>query len=706
MSLQDIQVLEEYRTGQIDLIEGFYKPCLINTSCYDRAVGYFRSSVFVLIGPDLIDFAKKGGEIRLICSPVFTKEDVEAISNGYKSKNDQIEKAINQDIDTIFSDKEIAKNTEALATLISLGILKVKLAILPFSKGDYHEKLGIFTDENGDFITFKGSINETWNGWHERGNYESFDTFRSWISGRDERQANSHKSYFEKLWNNEIENIEIEEFPKVAIEKLKIASKKSLDDIDPNELVDFFNIRKNEPNTNETKGIYNKRRTPLPHQIEALEGWKKQNKRGILEHATGSGKTFTAITAIKQHLEDGGVVIVAVPDRLLHQQWFGELKSEIEGVIILKAGDGNNRWKKDDTLMEFTSQGKDLGKRIILVTMPTARTDDFINHINGGDHLMIVADEVHEMGSSENSKALSITTGPRLGLSATPRRYGDLDGTYKLINYFGGIVEPPYTLEDAISDGRLVPYIYYPKAIRLSTEESEQWEIESKKISKEYARSKRDKKGNAIISRRLQHMIIQRSRIAKKAQAKTNLAVEIIKEHYKKEESWLIYCEDQYQLNEVKRELERENFNPLEYHSNMSGDADAALEWFKNFGGILVSIKCLDQGVDIPKISHAIILASSQNPRQFIQRRGRVLRICDDKHNAVIFDAVVVPVSLELEPSQLSLLKSEFQRSIQFAKTALNKSAASELETIAIKLGIDPEEIGLIETDGIEEDEE
>ena len=153
----------------------------------------------------------------------------------------------------------------------------------------------------------------------------------------------------------------------------------------------------------------------------------------------------------------------------------------------------------------------------------------------------------------------------------------------------------------------------------------------------------------------------------------------------------------------MKKLLTKEKFKPLEYHTGMSGNPVATLEYFRNFGGILISIKCLDQGVDIPKISHAIILASSQNPRQFIQRRGRVLRVCRNKHNAVIFDAVVVPISLELEPSQLSLLKSEFQRSIQFAKTAINKSAASELESIAIELGIDPEEIGLIETDGVEE---
>jgi superfamily II DNA or RNA helicase len=149
--------------------------------------------------------------------------------------------------------------------------------------------------------------------------------------------------------------------------------------------------------------------------------------------------------------------------------------------------------------------------------------------------------------------------------------------------------------------------------------------------------------------------------------------------------------------------LRSKGLEPCEYHTNMKGDAAASLDWFKRFGGIMVSIRCLDQGVDIPKISHAIILASSQNPRQFIQRRGRVLRVCTGKYLAVIYDAVVVPLSLEKEPGQLSLLKSELQRSIQFSDTAMNRSGANSLINIAIELGIDPHEFGLTDTDGIEE---
>jgi superfamily II DNA or RNA helicase len=174
----------------------------------------------------------------------------------------------------------------------------------------------------------------------------------------------------------------------------------------------------------------------------------------------------------------------------------------------------------------------------------------------------------------------------------------------------------------------------------------------------------------------------------------------VIKAHYQEGEHWLVYCEDSDQLAEVRDALKQDGFSPIEYHSNMAGDRHATLDWFKRFGGLLVSIRCLDEGVDIPAISHALILASSQNPRQFIQRRGRVLRKSPGKDYAVIHDAIVVPVSLELEPEQTSLLKAEMLRSIEFAKSALNKSAGAELREIATNLGFDPDTLS---DEGIEE---
>ncbi len=177
-------------------------------------------------------------------------------------------------------------------------------------------------------------------------------------------------------------------------------------------------------------------------------------------------------------------------------------------------------------------------------------------------------------------------------------------------------------------------YEYFPHAVHLSDEESELWKKLTKQISFELAKSK--KKDNSTgLSDKAKMLLIQRSRIAKKARVKTGLATNVIKKEFTEGQSWLVYCEDSDQLNEMLLKLRAEGLRPLEYHSNMSGEKADALNWFKKFGGVLVSIKCLDEGVDIPAVSHAFILASSQNPRQFIQRRGRVLRKSAEKNLAV-----------------------------------------------------------------------
>ena len=696
MALNNISILEEYRTGEQDLVESFYKPCVREATVYDRAIGYFRSTVLLLIGPSLIDFAKRGGTMRVVCSPVLTDEDYEAISSGYQSRDDALGDALTRDLDTLLNDDLLRANTEALATLISHDVINMRIAFRPEGHGIYHEKMGVFKDNYGNVISFKGSINESWSGWHDRGNYESFDTFCSWDGVKERLRTRNSEQYFERLWSGELDTVQVFEIPKIAKDRFDLVAKENLDDIDVEML---YRVEATEKDSDECGN----KRKPLPHQLEAIKGWVEQGRRGVLEHATGSGKTFTALTALKEHLSSDGVALVLVPDRLLHKQWGEEIREELPKATLLKAGNGHNRWKKNRRLRQFTQPGKGLGQRIVLATMPTAQSTEFHEGIWQGDHLMVVADEVHEIGSKENSKAMTIQSGPRLGLSATPKRYGDPEGTKRIFNYFGPIVEPAFTLIDAINQGRLVEYEYHPEPIRLTAEESEAWETATRKISLEYARSKRDENDTPVMSPRLQNMLIQRSRIAKKASAKVPYAVKILVENYVEGQSWLVYCEDQHQLGEVMDALRNRGYDPCEYHTNMSGDATASLDWFKRFGGIMISIRCLDQGVDIPKISHAIILASSQNPRQFIQRRGRVLRICPGKYHAVIYDAVVVPVCLDQEPGQLSLLKSELQRSIQFSETAMNRSGSNKLFSIAIELGVDPEEVGIIDTDGIEE---
>lgn len=663
----------EYRSIKESPATSFYRPCLLNSTNYKRAVGYFRSSVYLVIGPSVIEFARRGGKISLICSPELSQEDIDGIAAGYGKRSAIIEKRLIADIDRLLADGDTSYPTQVLATLISSGALDIKVALRADRKGLYHEKIGVFLDGLGNRVSFKGSANESWSGWHSEGNFESIEVFCSWRGGLEMERIRKHEGHFDALWSEKDTDVEVFAFPDSAIRHLKRAALSGGLDA-----VETFPIEPCEH-----------KRSALPHQTTALDAWAAKNHRGILEHATGAGKTFTAILAIREHTDKGRPCIVLVPSRLLLEQWADELRSELPRAALLVAGGGHNRWRQSKRLQGMTADDQSLGGRIVLATMQTAATDDFRSQLVEGHHLLAVVDEVHQIGSPHNSHFLGVDAGLRLGLSATPKRYGDPDGTERIMRYFEGVVPPPITLIDAIKAGRLVEYEYYPHPINLTATEANDWRTISTSIKHEMAKLKEDEHGKRTLSERAKMLLIKRSRIAKKASKKVDLAREIVRDSYEEGQHWLIYCEDADQLSQVMQVLKADGHSPTEYHSSMQGDRDAAMAWFRTFGGPLVSIRCLDEGVDIPAVSHALILASSQNPRQFIQRRGRVLRKTPGKHLAVIHDAIVVPLSLEDEPDQTSLLKSELLRSIEFADNAVNKMAAAELRNISANLGFD-----------------
>lgn len=632
----------------------------------------------------MLSFAKRGGKAYLLCSPELEPADIESITLGYARRSSLVSARLDEQIDALLSDNRSAFAVRVLATLITVGALEIKLAVPSDRRGIYHEKLGVFRDAFGNRVSFKGSANETWSGWDDAGNFESIEVFCSWRDGLEERRVHRHNDHFDMLWSEEDPHVEVFPFPDNAIEKLRGVALSDLESI---------------PN-----GIsLPKRRSILPHQSAAIQSWMANGYRGILQHATGSGKTFTAIQAIGSHTATGLPALVLVPSTLLLNQWADEIREELPGLALLLAGAGNDRWKERLRLESMSDPSPDFGGRAILATMQTASTPEFLARLCQGNHLLIVADEVHQTGSRQNSRIFSLEAGKRLGLSATPTRYGDPDGTQKMMGFFGGIVPPPITLNDAIAAGRLVQYEYFPHLINLDATEADEWRSVTKLIQQELSRSKKDDNVKAPLSERAKMLLIRRSRIAKKASAKVRLASDVIRENYEDGQSWLVYCEDSDQVNSVLGALQGLGVKATEYHSNMRGDREATLKWFRDFGGVLVSIKCLDEGVDIPSVSHGLILASSQNPRQFIQRRGRVLRRSPGKDMAVIHDAIVTPVDPENEKDQLSLLKAELVRAVEFSSNAINRSSGTELRQAASRMGIDPDE--LID-DGIEGEDE
>lgn len=674
MSFKALELETEYRSAQSELASTFYRWCLNQATRYDRAAGYFSSTVFIVLGSKMTEFARRGGRMRLICSPQLSVEDIEALNKGHANLEDVSAKRLLEELDMLAMIKAAEFPVKTLATLVSVGALEIKIAVLAKGHGIFHEKLGIFEDADENCISFIGSANETWRGWHPEGNYEAIEVFCSWTG--DNLRVAKHRVHFEKIWAQRDPSLTVLDFPDAVRRKLCEGAASSLDD-----------LKAPEPAQIKSRPV------PREHQAAALAAWIQNGFRGILKHATGSGKTLTACFAMEPHLLDGGVVLLLVPSKLLLDQWQRELTGFFDRPNILTVGAGHDDWRSPGTLRGFSSADKFLGGRIILATIQTARSDNFLGRLKQGAHLLVIADEVHQCGSRENSKILNIDAGKRLGLSATPERYGDSVGTQELNLYFGGIIPPEYTLADAIRDRHLVPYEYYPSVVSLSHDEADEWRLLTHEIAVAAGREKSGSPGGSVASSLLERLLLKRARIAKKAEAKLPECQKILRAHYCEGQSWLVYCEDQAQLNSVVSQTRSWCPNVLEYHSSMAGDSAATLVWYEEHGGILVAIACLDEGVNIPSISHALVLASSQNPRQFIQRRGRILRRFPGKRLAVIFDVLVTPENVDAEPTQTSLLKSELRRAIEFAGTALNESAIASLRLIALRAGIDPESV-------------
>lgn len=699
MSLKNYDFLPIYSKDKNDLYNDFYKICIENSIKYDRITGYFGSSIFVVITEALKKFITNKGKIRIICSPVMSEEDHAAILKGYQEKiNEKITSEILKEIENLKENYE--KPLELLSNLIKYDYLEIKLAIFKGNNHSsfsqlVHDKIGLFVDDENNMVAFGGSMNETYSGISNYGNLESFSVFTNWEGSKDKFRVENYHNRFEEIWNKESKSVLTFDFPEEATSLIKkYSTNVNIKDL----LSDLFKKNQFQKKINDKwyAEIGENRRKARPHQIMVLDNWEKNGKRGVFEMATGSGKTFIAMCAIRKALANGEIPLIIVPSSILLNQWKEEVEKVFlkdEEIKLLLCGSGNNKWRNNNILTKFTKPSLNM-KRIIISTIQTAHTDDFIDNIIMSDKLFLIVDEVHRSGSSTFSNIFRIESGARIGLSATPDRFRDSVGTQKIIDYFENKIEPKYDLFQAISEGNLTPYNYYFSTIYLNEEEQIDWNNLTIEINKKIAWQMSKSENNTLnVDKSLEMLLIKRARIVKKANNKIQLALDVLKKYYKKGQSWLIYCEDEEQLDTIFYLLEKENFRRFYYISDMNSDKEETLRTFEKVGGILVSIKCLDEGVDIPSISHALILASSTNPREYIQRRGRVLRKSKNKDISYIFDCITLPNNEIYETDQtkgLSIIKSEIARSLHFAEHAENKiESIYNLNKILINYDID-----------------
>jgi superfamily II DNA or RNA helicase len=652
LSLESINIRDGYSTSHDDLLNDFYIPCLQNSISYKRRAGYFNSGLIAIAPLAFARFVQNGGRMQLICNPSLKESDYEAIldSEGTIIKGQEV---AYQDLLAIHHSDGLGNSlVKALSSLIASKIIDLKILVRTNQNGIFHDKLGIFSDGKNE-ISFAGGANETAAAWLKDYNHENFEAFCSWKDESEIRRISRHKTEFDLMWN--VAPVGFEFVPPSEVRNLvyKVAPpgepEVSLEQI-------RHEIQSKSKKTIKTFESVKPKKTLQDHQTAVINSWKNAGNRGIICFATGGGKTLTAISIIRDHLNQGKPVLVLVPSLLLQKQWQSEIESEIENSNVILFGGGFSALRRESILREASTQGSN----IILSTYRTAVSKSFLRSIQLNTDLLVVCDEVHTAGQPEFKKFLQIDfEGPRLGLSATPERYGDVEGTSRIFEYFGEKLQPFFTIADAITVGRLVPYEYDYETVALTTSEFNEWLEITKKIGMAAAMAI-DQKSRQSLDRLLQ----LRSNILKEAENKIGYVVKILKANFQEGDRWLVYCNNQYQLKIVREALNGFGEKVYDYHIAMPGSKDDTLQFFATNGGIMLAINCLDEGVDIPQINKAIIIASSTNPRQFIQRRGRVLRAYKDKYKAKIWDVLVT------NPNGDLLAVSEAKRALVFAQTS------------------------------------
>jgi len=699
MSLRQIDVKKEYRSLLCNITEEFYIPLLSQAVEYNRAVGFFSSTVLSQIADGVAALASNGGRIKIVASPHLSDEDIVAIRKGYELR-EIIKSAVLREM-TAPADAFAEKRLNLFANLIADGILDIKIAFTESASamGMYHEKLGIITDADNNSVVFSGSMNESYNALTE--NYEVIDVWCSWKGDEQNDRVQSKKAAFSSIWGNTEPNITIIEFPEVKQEFIERYRKErihnysrvnSFELIQPPVLKNYFS----------TPGKYP---AYYDYQLEAILKWKENAFCGIFDMATGTGKTITALGALEELCRMVGNkigVIIVCPYQHLIEQWVSDIKAYgVDPLICYSAYD----WKKDFRFAVGDYACGAIKNFCVITTNDTFASKYFQEEISKvkGD-LCLVVDEAHNFGAKRQLDCMKDIYTYRLALSATLERKYDEDGTARLLGFFKDkCIE--YSLERAIREDKLTPYYYYPIPVELESDELEKYNELTEKIVKAMRGVKKNSKK---LPQAVEMLLIKRARIIAAARGKLKALYDVISEKYVNDSHILVYCgattvaDSSYKEGVIDTDERRQidivvdmlgNDLGMRVSKFTSAENSKEREQIKadfsegNMLKVLVAIRCLDEGMNIPGIKTAFILASSTNPKEYIQRRGRVLRKAEGKHFAVIYDFITLPRSLESPipyganlNSEYSLIRREYERMEDFAKLAENSSDVVKLQ--------------------------
>lgn len=729
---------------------GFFSEALCNATSFDIKLGFFSSSAINVLADGFAAFLYNGGRMRMIINDVLSEEDRNAMVVAESDINTPYFDLTAIDRISYTLSKRDEHFFECLSWLIRHERIEIKIITPKVGNGIAHSKCGVFSDGINK-VAFDGSCNFSRMALIE--NIESINAFCDWDGERDNDRINDIINDFNRTFSGEDQTVKYLKTDQIITHITKVYKHKNIKELLEDEQRILHNVIENNVSDSirrilmrakdkvtaivdtlnkEKKSIKDKHSViPIPqfpfpepraYQKEAFNNWKISQK-GLFAMATGTGKTLTSLNCLLQIYNKFKFyqALILVPTITLVEQWEDECK-RFNFSHIIKVSSKNHGWRSeidDIKLKESLAEDDELPSSfIIIATYASFSRESAFKQLMSLSkktqrQMLLIADEAHNVGAPNIiSKLDQVKILRRIGLSATPERQFDDNGNNAVMKFFG--CDDKYTFEysmkDAIDNGFLCRYKYYPHVVRLNEGEM----AEYKKISLQLAKFYNIDEGtfsdaDDIVMR----LLLKRKRIIHKAQNKEDVFCQIVKQRFEEcgnLKYTLVYVPEGIQLeNDAQYAMTDNPINEVDVDKLIdkytqiiqkisptttvkkfiSGiqNRDEVLKKFANGDiEVLTSMKCLDEGVDVPRSELAIFCASTGNPRQFIQRRGRILRTHPDKHIAIIHDLVVAPEFDSTEENynmERNLLKGELQRVKDFAGLSENPAFAyNELEEI------------------------
>ena len=740
--LKDVQWSEDGTyapQGEHKPIE-FFNNALKNSYLFDLELGYFNSAAINVLSFAFATFIRNGGIMRMAINHIVTEKDKHAIQAGEQGNVEPPLDITNIEELTKVLDEYGEHFFRCLAYLIQEHRILIKIIRPKGTNGLAHTKRGMFSD--GDtIVSFSGSANFTLGGFIN--NREEItlsfstspdpliqkrianrkDDFNKLMSGLDESVEYLSTADLESALSERYGKQEIEDLLDVE-KKLKEYKKEHADNsaIIFDEIDGSFRGKPCFPYGN-----------PRNYQQQACIKWKNNKQKGLFAMATGTGKTLTSLNCLLRIYKVYGYykAVILVPTITLVNQWEQECKRFLFSQIV-KISSKNRLWRQElDALKAketFNLSGIEPSYIIISTYASFARENVFYDLMSFPSKAMkqtlLIADEAHNMGAGRILDRLDgIKYLRRIGLSATPERQFDEKGNRALLEFFGCRNDEytfEFSMQEAIEKGYLCRYEYYPHLVQLTDNEMNEYLRISQQLYKFF--NHEDGGFPASSSDDIcMRLLLKRKRVIHKAANKEDIFRTIVQQRYKEKgdlKYTLVYVPegnhpDDYEAdrfieaesvlddNEADRIIDTyteivRNISPTTTVKKFTSGIKEINSVLEDFASgrleVLTSMKCLDEGVDVPRSELAIFCASTGNPRQFIQRRGRILRNHPDKHKAVIHDLVVAPVissSDECFAMEQSLLRNELKRVRDFATMSENADFAyTELEEVLSYYGL------------------